>query len=340
MPTLTPKENYLKVLHGEIPEWVPSYTLAPSPDNVIACPSALFEPSPVSQHRANNGGLDMWGVNYVSCDEAGGALIPEPNNFILKDITKWRDVIKAPDFSDVDWEMVAKKQLEKSGIDRKYTAVAFNTHMGFFQTLVSFMGFEEGLMAMACEPEACMELYTYLCDVYCDVTEKSIDFYKPEVYTMMDDTAAWAAPFISMDMFQEYLMPLYKRQIKFAVDRGLPVTFHNCGKSMHFMEELHKIGVTAWDPAQCCNDLDAFKAKYGRSYVIMGGWDGRDNLLGDNVKDEEIYESVRATINRYAPDGGYVWCGGFLGALGDQKIIHKNMVVMKAVDEIGHAFYK
>ena len=32
---LTPKENYLRVLHGEIPEWIPSYTQAPVPEGTL-----------------------------------------------------------------------------------------------------------------------------------------------------------------------------------------------------------------------------------------------------------------------------------------------------------------
>lgn len=337
---LTPKENYLKILNGEVPEWVPTYTLAPSKDDVFSCPSALFEPQPVCEHRLAGGGKDIWGVNYVGCDEAGGALLPEPNNFILDDITKWRDVIKAPDFSNVDWEAVAKKDIERSGIDRKYTAVAYNTHVGYFQLLMSFMGFTNGLMALFEEPEECMALLEYLSDFYCGVIEKSIDFYKPDIYTMMDDTAAWNNPFISMDMYKEFFLPLYDRQAKFARDRGIPITFHNCGKCMHFMEEVHKIGVVSWDPAQTCNDLDAFKAKYGNSYVICGGWADRNNLLGDDVTEEQIYESVRNTMNRYAQGGGFIWSGGFLGAIGDQKIIKKNQILKKAVEEIGGSFYK
>lgn len=338
---LTPKENYLKILHGETPEWVPSYTLgAPNPEAAKEIPSMLFEPDPISGHRLNQGGKDIWGVNYVGCDEAAGAILPEPNNFILDDIRKWRDVIKAPDLSDVDWEACAKHEMERAGLDRKYNAVAFNTHMGFFQDLMSFMGFTNGLMALFEEPEECKALFEYLADFYCGVTEKCIDYYKPDIYTMMDDTAAWGYPFISMDMFQEFLMPVYDRQAKFARDRGIPITFHNCGKSMAFMEELHKIGVVGWDPAQCCNDLDAFKAKYGNSYVIMGGWDGRDELLGENVPDEAIWESVQKTLDRLAKDGGFIWCGGFLGAIGDKSIEHKNAVLRAAVKELGGKFYK
>lgn len=337
---LTPKENYLKVLNGETPEWVPSYTMLPIPGDANATPSVMFEPTVLNPHRANNGGLDIWGVNYVGCDEAAGAILPEPNNFILDDITKWRDVIKAPDLSNVDWEMMAKKEMEKSGIDRKYTAVAFNTHMGYFQTLMSFMGFTNGLMALFEEPEECQALFEYLSDFYCDCIEKCIDFYKPDIYTMMDDTAAWANPFISMNMYKEFLLPLYDRQASFARDRGIPITFHNCGKCQDFMEEIHKIGVVCWDPAQCCNDLVGFKAKYGNTYTIAGGWINRDDLLGDDVTDEQIYESVRHTINTLGGEGGYMWCGGFLGAIGDEKIKHRNAVVKQAVKEIGATFYK
>ena len=337
---LTPKENYLKVLNGETPEWIPSYSLMAFPGNENATPSVLMEPSVLNPHRLTNGGLDIWGVNYVGCDEAAGAILPEPNNFILDDITKWRDVIKAPDLDDVDWEALAKKDLEKANIDRNFTAVAYNTHMGYFQLLMSFMGFTNGLMALFEEPEECMALLEYLSDFYCKCIEKSIDFYKPDIYTMMDDTAAWANPFISMKMYKEFFLPLYDRQASFARERNIPITFHNCGKCMDFMEEIHKIGVISWDPAQECNDLKSFKAKYGNSYVICGGWMNRDSLLAEGTTDEQIYESVRATINAYGGEGGYMWCGGFLGAKGDERIMHMNKVVRQAVQEIGGSFYK
>ena len=45
-------------------------------------------------------------------------------------------MIKAPDLSDVDWQACAKHEMERAGLDRKYNAVAFNTHMGFFQDLI------------------------------------------------------------------------------------------------------------------------------------------------------------------------------------------------------------
>ena len=334
---LTPKENYLRVLNKEIPEYIPMYTFGKMPGDTEEPANALIEPALVIEHRLAGGGKDVWGVEYVPTAETGNALLPKPNEFILDDITKWRDVIKAPDLDNIDWEAMAAKQL--ANVDRSQTAVAFGLHVGYFQNLMAFMGFTDGLMALYEEPEECKALLEYLCDFYCKVAEKCIDYYKPDIYTMMDDTAAWANPFISLDMYKEFFVPVYDRQAKFGRDRGLPITFHNCGKCEIFLDEMVKFGVTCWDPAQTCNDLLGIKEKYGRDLVLTGCWDGKGRLLEDDVTDEEIREAVKKTIDTYAPDGGYVFLGNFLGAIDDQKVKHKNKVVKDFVKEYGMNYY-
>ena len=104
MANLTEKENYLMTLRGECPEWVPIYTFGDMPGSSHAPASVMCEPLILSNFRFAGGGKDVWGVNYVPTRETGNALLPEPNNFILKDIRQWRDVIKAPDISHVDWK--------------------------------------------------------------------------------------------------------------------------------------------------------------------------------------------------------------------------------------------
>lgn len=132
---LTEKQNYLKVLRGEQPDWVPMYSFGQMPGGKPV-PSIMVEPPIISEFRMNNGGKDVWGVNYVPTYETGQALIPKPNNFILKDIRQWRDVIKAPDISHVDWEGMVKKHMEAMKIDREQSCVAYNLHFGYFQYLM------------------------------------------------------------------------------------------------------------------------------------------------------------------------------------------------------------
>jgi hypothetical protein len=60
----------------------------------------------------------------------------------------------------VDWETVAKKAVEN--LDRRETAVTQGTHVGYFQQLMNFMGFTEGLLAMAEEPEEVYAMFEYM----------------------------------------------------------------------------------------------------------------------------------------------------------------------------------
>ena len=335
---LTAKENYLKCLRGEVPDWVPTLTMGrgfgdEAPSDVV------LEPSIVTEHRIRGGGVDIWGVEYVSTESAGNALMPKTSDFILDDIRNWRDVIKAPNLSDVDWEKMCKDDFKRLKIDRSKSAVIMLLHMGYFQDLMSFMGFTNGLCAMYEEPEEVKALLEYICDFYCDVAAKYIEYAEPDVWGNADDTAAWANPFISVEMYREFLIPLYDRQLKFGRDRGIPISMHNCGKSACFFDDLVKIGVTEWNPAQTCNDLASVKKKYGNRLVITGGWDARESLLNDDVTYEEIYESIKNQMDLLAPGGGYCFSGGYLGAIGDKAVYEKNAMVHRAVKELSHKYY-
>ncbi len=338
---MTGKENYMRIIRGEIPAWVPYYTFGKSPLDKDEPAMAGIFPSPLSGDMSVQGpAKDIFGVTFVPAAEAGGAKIPEPNNFILDDIRKWRDVIKVPDFSDIDWEKTAKKDLEKSNIDRSQTAVILGLHFGYFQRLVAFMGFSEGLIAMFEEPEEVLALNEYLCDFYTDILEKCIDYYKPDILNVCDDTAAWANPFMSPQMFRELFKPFHARQCEVGIRRGIPIEMHDCGRCEDFIDDWRDYGVVAWNPAQVSNDLLAIKKKYGRSLVIQGGWDIiGDELTRPDVTEEEVKASVKKAIDTYAPDGGYVFCGSFLGAIGDETVPIKNRWLWEAVEEYGKHFY-
>ncbi len=338
---LTEKENYLRILNGETPEWVPTYTFGKMPGSDFDTANVRVEPSVINEHRIRGGGLDFWGVEYVTTKESGGAIIPKTWDYILDDITKWRDVIKAPDFSGVDWEMMVKKDLEATRINRNNSALSYRTHIGYFQMLVSFLGFENCLMALYEEPDEVLELLDYICGVYEYVTDKCIDLYKPDILNITDDTAAWQGPFISHDMYRKYFLPCYDRLAKYGRDRGIPITFHNCGKCEMFIDDMVSIGVRGWDPAQTCNDLASIKKKYAGQLTIMGGWDALGRLLDEDVTDEEIRQSVIDTFDMLAPGGGFVWCGAFWGIdPKDPIIMHKNKVLHETVEELSKSVYK
>jgi len=204
---LSPKENYMKCMRGETPEYIPYHSMGCGSHLDLGGQPTNFRyaPSLVAPHHVNNrGGLDMWGVEYVTTPEAMGGLTPRIGNFLLDDIRRWRDVIKAPDISNVDWERLIKDDFKNAGIDfeHKQTAVSFSTDMSCFIQLMAMMGFTEGLLAMHEEPDEVMALFEYMTNFYCKVSECCIDIVKPDIWHMADDTCAQAAPMISESMYR------------------------------------------------------------------------------------------------------------------------------------------
>ena len=337
---MTEKENYLRLLRGEEPEWVPVMTMAPNPFG-YAPPSAMVAPAMLSDHfYSPEAAKDVWGVNYIPVAEAGGAKIPDPYNRVLDDITKWRDVIKAPDVSGVDWEAQTKKELDKLNIDRNETALSFGAMCSPFLTLVALMGFEDGLSAMYEEPEEVYAMLEYITDFYYMVGEKCIDYYKPDLVAMADDIATWLNPFFSLDIYRRLIKPHHARIAKLATDRGIPVDMHCCGRGEDFIDDWMDFGVVSWNPAQTSNDLLAVKKKYGRKLLIVGAWDALDELCAPDISEEKVKASVYETIDKYAPGGGYAFSGGFLGSRGDNETAKKNRWLVEAATEYGRTFYK
>jgi hypothetical protein len=137
-----------------------------------------------------------------------GRAYAAPGKEILKDIRKWRDVIKTPDISNVDWEAMAKKDLEKKDTANDPVVIFAG---GYFMTLMDFMSFTEGLCAMHEEPEEVYALFEYLSEYYLEKQRALTKYYHPDVYCLADDTAAARFPFISEKMYRELVMPFHKK---------------------------------------------------------------------------------------------------------------------------------
>jgi len=346
MSTLTPKENLLRLMNGEFPEWIPSYCYYGSHPGVDEDPPNMsIRNSVLMGNRANltpgTDFTDIWGVTYESVEAVGGFPLPKPGQFILDDIRKWRDVIKAPDFSGVDWEQVAKADLANLSFSRDNVALFYQPGGGYFQHLMGFMGFTEGLLAMYEEPEEVKALFAYMHEFYLGIATEFIDYINPDILSIGDDTAAERMPFLSPEMYREILLPLYDDFARLGRNRGIPINFHNCGKSEVYFNDLVRIGVTSWEPVQLSNNILEIQKKFGRHLVIGGGWEGRGRLLSPDVTDDEIRESVRVAIDTFAPNGGFMFAGSFTpGSTNDERTKHMNEVLQREVHDYGRQFYK
>lgn len=306
MTELGQKENLLRMLAGEMPEYVPIIEHGPG----FAPLWTMAPPSCLGNYRGKEGGLDPWGVKYVTNEETGWAALPEPGNFIIKDITRWDEYIKAPDWSDWDWEKAAKEDKERMKVDPEKTLWMSKGFDDYFQQYIGMMGFTDGLLALYEEREAVEALLDYMVDVAVDVTKNVLYYYKPEAYYLLDDSASKYTPFLSKELFEELLVPRYKKTLDLVRDAGIPVFYHNCGKCEDYMPSMTKLGVRCWDPAQPENDLVEIKNRFGRQLIINGGFEYRMPPEWPNVKEDDVRQYVDDAFNKLAPNGGWMFGGG------------------------------
>ncbi len=303
---LSPKENMLRMYRGEMPEYIPMLGF-----KEIKCSGLIDVKKPGCK-------VDEFGVEYTGKQDVfGGAPIPFPGHYILEDVTEWRDKIKAPDLSDVDWEALARKDL--ADVDRSTTGVVF--YWGkIFQRLMDFMGFSNGLLALAMEPEECYALYDYLCDYNCEILKNVCYYYKPDAVCIPDDTATARAPFISPETYRELIKPFPAREAEIVLNSGCYLDMHDCGYCEVFIDDWRDFGVRSWNPAQPSNDLKGVKEKYGRDLIICGGWDSQGPLSYGETDEEVLREALMKYVDELAPNGGFIYAALAMGKIkGSEK---------------------
>lgn len=318
MTNVSPKDNYLMMIRGEIPAYLPSVA-----EQVV---EGANTPWLTPMFAPNGPVYSQWGVRFVGSPENFYGAMPEPGFIILHDITEWRDKIKNPDFEGYDWEAFFKDPKVFGERDRANKVI---TARGgdYFQSLVSFMGFENALLAMYEEPEEVYELFDYLSEHYITVLKNTIYYTRPELYSLADDTAAQNSPFVSPAMYKQLLKPFYKRLTDIAQDADLYISHHNCGRCEAFIDDWMDLGIVIWNPAQTTNDLVVIKYKYGDRLAMQGCWDNTGYISSLECSDDEMMAALYRYVDTFAPNGRFVYSAGLHGNPEDERYKRKKRLL-------------
>lgn len=322
---LTPKENYLRTLDGEIPAYPPSRF----DPYVKPCPEELLTPNSLPDGRPF---VTSLGVTYVSCKEANNGAMPKPGEVVISDITKWRDQLKIKDVSGRDWEGYYKAFTDK--VDRNQFAVSV-TGGDYFLTLVSLLGFEETMMAFYEEPEEVKALLTAISEFYLMVEEKELQYVRPDLYSIMDDDAAYNAPFFSVDIYREFFKPFHKLHCDMARNAGCRLTRHDCGKSEQFVTDWIELGILEWNPFQVSNDCAGIKKKFGDKLTLNGAW---DNVAVLNYTDDELVAKLDEYSSTFLPGGRCVFSPSAGGVLMNNE--HQAKIIADYYEAHVRNYYK
>lgn len=325
---ITEKENFLKILHGEMPEFLPEYDRMGW--GVNGNPFRNPEKTPEGYT------IDEYGMRHMSNPMAMGGVMPVPGFVLLDDITKWRDVIHTPDVESIDWEKFAAEQLAKHDPTKPISMGCGD----YFLKLLNFMTVTEGLIALTEEPEESYAMMEYLSDFYVAKLKKYIQYFKPDVLALADDIAAGAMPFISVPTYRELVRPHHERLTDIAKDAGMAITMHCCGKCEMFIDDWLEMGVTMWEPAQVTNDLVGVKKKYGRKLAICGGWDNTGKISMPETSDEELRAALIEYVDTFAPGGGFVYMTGVAEGFGQEEYDRKTAICRDVYENYARGWYQ
>ena len=341
MCALSKRENILRVYNGEMPEYVPiaeqSYAMV-IPFAIFggggpggSMPDGTPPPPPVAGDITYN----LLKTPHIIVDPNIGPM-PIPGDPQVKDITRWREYLDFdwPTVDDLDWsgdvEIAKNIDRENLAVQAMIGGVAFSGSP--FNAMVDIMGHAGACIAMLDEEQKPYwhELINLQTELEVGIIKRLIEIYKPDIVCSCDDLGNAHAPFMSMDTYREMIKPYQERIIKAITEEGVIAELHCCGKSDAFVDDWFEMGIRAWNPAQVFNDVEEIKAKYGRSFVLNGGYDSSSKINTRGASEVEVRASIRSSFARYAPGGGYIFSTSGMALVHDLGEEHMGWIMDEA----------
>ncbi len=291
---LTKRQNLIETMKGGKPDrFVNQYE-----------PFAIMYGSPVTARNkrpayGEHNVVDAWGVTISWPEGTPGAFpVHDEEHIVVKDITKWRDYVKAPEvvFPEEEWKPYIE-EMEK--IDRnEYFATLFYAP-GIFEQCHYLMEISNCLINFYEEPECMKELIEYITDFELAYAEQVCKYLKPDALFHHDDWGSQISTFISPAMFEEFFLPSYKRLYGFYKDHGVQVIMHHSDSyAATLVPYMIDMGIDIWQGVMRSNNIADLLDKYDGQITFMGGIDSAEvDFPGTN--DEIIAKKVREACEKF-----------------------------------------
>ena len=171
--------------------------------------------------------------------------------------------------------------------------------------------FEEWMMTFASEPEYVDELYAEIVDAW---IENLRGFHaavgdRVQVVQICDDFGTQNAPFLSVNMFRERLLPAYKRGLDWIhANTSWKVLLHSDGAIVPLLPSIIEMGVDILNPVQTSAtgmDPERLKREFGGKIAFWGGSCDAQGTFAHGTPAEVAAETERI-LSILAPGSGLV----------------------------------
>ena len=298
---LTIRQNLLETIHGGNPDrFVNQYEFLKMIGNT---PLNKHNPATV---RGGPPVKNLWGVTMSWPAHVPGQFpVHDYEHRVVKDITKWRDTVKAPsvDFPEEEW---ADAIAAAEAIDRSEYFVTAMVAPGVFEQVHYLLSIEEALVMYAEEPEAMHELVDAVAEYRFQYAKLLVDNLKPDVILSHDDWGSKRSLFMQPDTWREFFKDHYKRIYGYMKDHGVIVIHHADSFCEPIVEDMVDIGIDVWQGVLPENDIVKLQKQLDGRMTLMGGIDA--TIDRKDSTEEEIRADVRRACSTYGPGGHYIPC--------------------------------
>lgn len=261
-------------------------------------------PVPKEVELSDNIKKNFWGMKKKTMETATG---PEDIyvDFIFEDAKSVEDY-KGHRWPEIDWFDFSSINDELDFWD-DFAIMASGASV--FQHPTFLRGFENLLTDMV----ANKEMANYLLDKFTDFYLQYFDRLfsqagdKIDIFRIADDLGMQDRPLMSLEMFEEMIVPRLDKLIDMAHSHDVKVMFHSCGSIDLYIEKLIEIGIDILDPIQVkAKNMKPkmLKKKYGDRICFHGGIDTQYVL--PTLTEDEVKNNVTNIIDILGEGGGFI----------------------------------
>lgn len=257
--------------------------------------------------RGKVGVINRWGVTIDYPEDAPGAM-PHitPETKVLKDITRWREQVHAPDLlSNVTegWEEARKEAAAACG-DSYLSLCIMGT--GLFEQLHYLMGFEDTLTGFYEHPTEMHELIDYILENRLDYARLLVEDLHPGAILSHDDWGTKDSLFMDPDTWRTFFKEPYRKFYSYLRENGVIAMHHADSYLVPIVEDMAEIGIQIWQGVLPENDIPTLQSVLNGKMVLMGGV-GAAIDRADSTE-EEIRSYMQVVLENCCPGGHFIPC--------------------------------
>ena len=282
---MTPKENYLRAVRFEFPDYIPMifainaacwqsypqdflaeqmerHPMLFSKGSIPALPYTPYFP-PVA--RKDEPYTDDFGCVWTTTtDGITGTVTGHP-------LADWSRFSKyhAPDpdhcsgIGPVDWDEV-KESFSRTPMDLHMAGLR---HGHTFLQLCDLRGYENLLFDMTDEEPLLYDLIQLVEDFNMGIVRHWLDC-GVDVMTYAEDLGMQVGPMLSPGQFRQYILPSYRRLMAPAKEKGIPIHMHSDGDIRALVDDLIDGGVEIINLQDLVNGVDWIRQRFAGKICI------------------------------------------------------------------------